>query len=144
MRTEQRGRMAWGYWSLVAALIGFGLLALFSIGLPFLVTGLALVILRPVRHRPASFWPVLIAVWAFFLGYLLVAPLGCTSSIAPAQSHTTCSSLLGHYSGGDGYNPALWPAVAAGVLMAICGWALSRRFLKARRPDRTQRPAPRA
>jgi hypothetical protein len=129
---------------LVAVLIGFGLLALFSIGLPFLVTGLALVVLRPVRHRPASFWPSLIAVWAFFIGFLLVAPLGCTATTAPAQPRTTCSSLLGHYSGGGGYNPSLWPAVSAGVLLAVCGWVLSRRILKARRPDRMQRPAPRA
>ena len=131
--TATRTLAAWAYWSLVAVLVGFGLLAIFDVGLPFLLTGLTLAVLAPVRHRPRSFWPWLVALWAFFIGYPLVAPLGCTrTSGIGLPDRTICSSLLGHYAGRGAYDPPLWPALAVASIFAVAGWALARRLLAIR------------
>ncbi len=106
------------YWALAVFLMGFGLVGIFSIGLPFLSLGIALAVLSPVRHRPASFWPVIAAVLAFFVGYVLVAPLGCTATPtlagSGAQSSTACQGVLFRYS-----SELLWPAVLAGIALAL-------------------------
>ncbi len=116
--------------------MGFGVLGILSIGLPFLVLGLALLVLTPSRNAPERFWPPLVGIAAFFLGFLLVAPLGCTTSavaratggLAPApQAHTVCTNAIGlHYAEGAGYNPSLVPALVAGLLFAVAGWSVSR------------------
>lgn len=113
-----------GYFALAIGLIVFGALGLFSIGIPFLLTGLLLLVLYPVRQGREQFWPPIAAVWGFVIGYLLVAPLVCTSTSfssaggAQQASRTTCDGLLLHYSGEGLYNPPLLPAVLAGLAVA--------------------------
>jgi hypothetical protein len=139
---RERRASAVPYWALAIALIGFGVVAIFSIGLPFLALGLALVVLAPVRHRPPVFWPILSGVAAFFVGFVLVAPLTCTASAgtavgpggSPPETQTTCSSLLGiaEYTGTGGYEPPLGPGVAAGMGLAAAV-ALTLRLVLRRR-----------
>ncbi len=128
------------YWGVAVILVGFGSLALFSIGAPFLLTGTAMMVVSPWRDRPQVLWPALVGVWAFVLGYLLVAPLGCTSTAVAvtagspvAVSHTTCTSILWiDYSGTGTYDPSLLPALVVAVAAGAAG-ALAVRFLLRRR-----------
>jgi hypothetical protein len=128
------------YWGVVVVLVGFGYFALFSIGAPFLLTGIAMIVVSPWRNRREVLWPALVGVWAFVLGYLLVAPLGCTSKTMAvtagspaAASHTTCTNILGiDYSGTGIYNPSLVPALVVAAAAGAAG-ALATRFLLRRR-----------
>ena len=129
------------YWTFVGLLLVFGFLALFSYGMPFLATGATLSALWAYRRQPAVFWPVLAAELAFFVGFILVSPAGCTagSSTTSATSagdggFTRCSNALGlDYSGPGTYNPPLWPAALAGLGLAVIVGTLTRAFL--RRPS---------
>jgi len=135
------------YWAVAVLLVGFGYLGLLSIGAPFLLTGIAMMVVSPWRIRPEVLWPTLVGVWSFVLGYVLIAPLGCTSTAIsatvgspPAVSHTTCTNILGiDYSDTGIYNPSLVPALLAGVAAGAAG-ALATRFLIVRR-QRTAMPA---
>jgi hypothetical protein len=126
-----------GYWLLAGLLIGFGLLGILSIGIPFLVLGLALALLAPARGAPDRFWPPLVGIASFFLGFVLIAPFRCIATAAGTttsggvasirQAQTVCTSLVGlHFSGGAGYDPSRWPAVVVGLLALVGGWGLSR------------------
>jgi hypothetical protein len=137
-RRNRVGRAA--YWGVAVVLVGFGYLALFSVGAPFLLTGIAMIVVSPWRTRREVLWPALVGVWAFVLGYLLVAPLGCTSKTMAvtagspaAASHTTCTNILGiDYSGTGIYNPSLVPALVVAAAAGAAG-ALATRFLLRRR-----------
>ena len=132
----------WGYWFAAIVLISFGTLTGFSIGIPFLCLGLALVLLAPFRHRAPVFVPSIVALLGFFIGFILVTPLGCTvtdtvqvtssggaTSVSPAG--TTCSNVVGiAYSGTGIYNPPLWPAALAGVATAGLAGAIALFFLR--------------
>ena len=128
------------YWGAAVILVGFGYLALFSIGAPFLLTGTAMMVVSPWRNRPDVLWAALVGVWGFALGYLLVAPLGCTSTVMAvtagspvAVSRTTCTSILGiDYSGTGTYDPSLLPALVVAAAAGAAG-ALATRFLLRRR-----------
>lgn len=116
-----------GYWVASLGLIAFGVVAMFSIGRPFLLVGLAMLILGPLRRRPVLFWPPLLAVIAYNVGYWAVAPLYCTATeAAGGTSTTTCSSLIGiGYSGSGIYNPSLDPANQAGLLLAAVAFVVA-------------------
>ena len=109
-----------GYWITSLGLIAFGFVGMFSIGRPFFLVGLAMLVLGPVRRRPTPFWPPLLAVVAYNVGYWAVAPLYCTATeVVGGPSTTVCSSVLGiNYSGSGTYNPSLDPANVAGLLLA--------------------------
>ncbi len=114
------------YWILAAVLVGLGCLSLFSIGAPLLLTGLAMAVVGPWRRRRDVLWPTLTGVWASVLGYLLVAPLGCTGTStalptgASTLGRTTCATLLGlDYSGGSAYRAPLLPAFLAGLGVGV-------------------------
>ena len=117
-----------GYWITAALLVVFGFLTGYSIGAPFLLLGLVMVVVGPVRRRARIFWPAMVVVPAFTLGYVLVAPLTCTASAGVSAgatagagdlSTTTCTSLLGGpYAGTGVYNPPLEPALRVGVAVA--------------------------
>jgi hypothetical protein len=115
-----------GYWAASIGLIAFGVVAMFSIGRPFLLVGLAMLILGPLRRRPVLFWPPLAAVIAYNVGYWAVAPLTCTATeAAGGTSTTTCSSLIGiGYSGSGIYNPSLDPANQAGLVLAVIAFVV--------------------
>lgn len=117
-RSPRRGAVA--YWVAAGMLIAFGIVAILSIGMPFLILGLVLVALGPIRHRVEVFVPLLGGVLAFLLVTILVSPWSCTETGAG----TTCSSLIGiHVSGGQSYRPAQWPGFliggGAGVAVAL-------------------------
>jgi hypothetical protein len=132
MTTSRRASSA-AYWILVVLLVAFGVLAIFSVGAPFLLNGLALAVLWPARSKPNVFWPGLAGVNAFIVGYVLIAPLSCTGSETPGGGgHTDCFNLLGiDYSGEIPYTPALWPALLAGLAaaasVAAVTWRLASR-----------------
>ena len=125
-----------GYWITSLGLIAFGFLGMFSIGRPFFLVGLAMLVLGPVRRRPALFWPPLLAVVAYNAAYWAVAPLYCTATEAVGGLSTTvCSSVLGiNYSGTGSYNPSLDPANMAGLLLAALAFVavLAAMILKRR------------
>jgi len=107
-------------------LISFGFVAMLSIGRPFLLVGLALLLLRPLRSRPAAFWPPLAAVIAWNVGYLAIAPMTCTATqtvglgSSSGESTTVCASLIGIlYSGRGVYNPPVEPANQVALLLAV-------------------------
>ncbi|MGZ6546025.1 MAG: hypothetical protein ACXVEI_11980 [Actinomycetota bacterium] len=119
-RHNRAGAIA--YWTLVVFLVGFGFLGLLSVGFPFLLLGITLAILSQRRHETGVIAAGVAAVFGFTIGYILVAPLGCTSSgAAPGSiSHTVCTNILGiDYSGVGLYNPSLAPGLIAGIVVAV-------------------------
>ena len=133
METHNRAGEA-AYWALVVFLIGFGFLGLISIGAPFLLLGITLAILSRRRHETGVIAAGVAAIVGFTLGYVLLAPLGCTSSSgAPGSiSHTVCTNVLGiNYSGVGLYNPSLAPGLLAGIVFAVT-FALGTRWLARR------------
>jgi hypothetical protein len=139
------------YWAGAAVLMLFGFVAIFSIGAPFLLTGAAMIVVGPFRHRREVLWPALLAVWSFVVAYVLVAPLGCTDSslplvgtidLAQQAGRTTCTNVLGiDYSGGRVYNPPLMPALIVGLSVSVIVALVARRVL---RPTAHADPAVRA
>lgn len=138
------------YWIVVFLLCLFGLIGIFSIGMPLLLLGVTLAVVAPWRSQRAVLWPAVTAVVSFVVGYVLVAPLGCSSTsskavanhqstTASAQS-TTCNNVLGiNYSGDGSYNPSLLPALLAGIAVSILV-AMTVRVILSRREH--PRPAP--
>jgi hypothetical protein len=116
-----------GYWITSLGLITFGVVAMFSIGRPFFLVGLAMLVLGPLRRRPALYWPPLVAVIAYNVGYWAVVPLSCTATQAVGGASTTvCSSLLGFTWSGSGiYNPSLEPANQASFLLATAAFVVT-------------------
>jgi hypothetical protein len=109
------------YWLATVALIVLGVLTGFSIGPFILLVAAAMVVLGPVRHRPAIYWPPMAAVFAFLIGFVGVAPMSCAATaVIPGEVSTTvCSSLFGlRYTGTGIYNPSLLPGVYAGLALA--------------------------
>ncbi len=100
----------------------FGVLAVLTIGTPFLVLGMALTMLRVSGASRRVFWTVIACIGSFFVAYIAVAPRWCTSratSLGDGIGPTHCSNLVGiDYSGVGRYNPAQWPAVVAGLATA--------------------------
>ena len=131
---------AFFYWLVAVACILFGLVALPSIGGPFLLVGVTLLALGPVRHRSEIFRPVVAGVLFFILAYVLVAPGGCTNGVtvksasregiysaAASAPRTECDNVLGiDYSGSGVYNPPLWPAFLAASATGVIGAILVR------------------
>jgi hypothetical protein len=86
------------YWLLTGMLIGFGVIAILSIGLPFLLLGLILVVFGAIRLGGTGLWaapvgfgslPALILVWD-----LTSMPWACASSsgiaTTPNTNYYTC------------------------------------------------------
>jgi hypothetical protein len=124
------------YWTFAVALIAFGVLGLLSVGLPFLLTGIAMAALAPRRSERVILWPALVGIWAFVLGYVLAGPIGCATTVSAAPGEATaetvsCGNVLGlDYSGGAGYQPPLLPALVVGVVLAVASAWVVRRALR--------------
>jgi hypothetical protein len=120
---KTRARLAGvAYWALVVFLIGSGFLGLLSVGLPFLLLGITLAILSQRRHETGVVASGVAAIVGFTTGYILVAPLGCTTSggVPGSTPHTVCGNILGiDYSGTGVYNPSLLPGLSAGLILAV-------------------------
>jgi hypothetical protein len=113
-----------GYWITTLGLLVFGFVGMLSIGRPFLLVGLALLLLSPLRRRPAAFWPPLAAVIAWNVGFMAIAPMYCvaTQSVgvgSSGESITVCTSLTGiAFSGRGMYNPPTEPFAQAALSFA--------------------------
>jgi hypothetical protein len=129
--------------AIALCLIALGLLGIFSIGFPFLATGLVMLFLLPVRRSFDVLLPAIAAVWGFTFAFVLVAPLGCTTAAgAPAGRRaagvTICDGVFSNYVGGGGYNPPLLPALLLGLVGAVIA-AVAVRTLARRRSPRRRR-----
>lgn len=121
------------YWITTCILIGFGFLGMLSIGRPFLMVGLAMLLLSPFRTRATVFWPPIAAIVAWNVGFLAIAPMYCTAtqtvgtgSGVAGESTTVCSSLTGIvYSGRGIYNPSLEPANQVALVLAAVSFVLA-------------------
>ena len=138
------------FYRLIALLLlGFGVLAMASIGLPFFILGLAMLVLWLLRERRRLFASLLVGVLTFVVVGVLVAPLGCTATATAAASRgggtvvedrTTCDSLLGiTYEGATEYNAPLWPAVATGFGTGTLVALIIYLFLSSRGPQTNRR-----
>ncbi len=108
------------YWVLAYTLIAFGVVTGFSIGIPFLLLGLLLLVLSPVRHRAAIFWPIVIAYLVSVASYILTAPSCSSFSHNGSPRVTTCSNLIGiDQTGGDSVNPSLGSALLFGLTAGL-------------------------
>lgn len=110
------------YWLAALSLVAFGLLGALSIGMPFLVVGLVLLVLGPVRRRPMIFWPVLLAVVGGLLAYLSLVPMFCTitSELGASDGGTVCRNLIGQrFEGGEGFRPSFEPARHAALVVGV-------------------------
>ncbi|MDP9223183.1 MAG: hypothetical protein M3P18_04890 [Actinomycetota bacterium] len=127
----------WVYVLVALGLVLFGIVGLFSIGAPFFLTGVVMLICLPWRRDRAIILPALSTVWAFTTGFLLVAPVGCTaSSVArvggPLLGGTVCRGVFFDYAGSGAYSPPLMPAFVVGLAAAGIT-ALALRLLLHRR-----------
>jgi hypothetical protein len=96
----------------------FGVVAMFSIGLPFVILGLGMIALWPLRSRRNVFTSLVLGLFAFVLVGVLVAPGGCTATATASGTGgaVTCTNLLGiDYAGTVPYSAPLWPALLAGA-----------------------------
>jgi hypothetical protein len=109
------------YWILALVVTGFGLVTGFSIGQPIFLIGLTLLVLGRWRGRPRVFWPGLLGVIGFDLGFLLTAPLSCTAtSIDLGPTIVECRGALGSVRLPEGMmNPSLEPALLAALASAF-------------------------
>lgn len=132
------------YWFVALLLTVFGFVAGFSIGPPFLLIGLAMLVLGPLRRWPRVFWPPLVAVVAFVIALALLVPLWCVATTeVGGVSATVCTSIAGPSWAGTGlYNPppeAFDTPVHEGLVVAVASavatlaWLTIRR--RASRPD---------
>jgi len=122
------------YWIASLVLLAFGVVAMFSIGRPFLLVGLAMLVLGPLRKRPVFFWPPFAAVVAWNVAFMAIAPSVCTATQTigavdqgggSGESSTVCTSLIGiTYRGSGIYNPSLEPANQAALLAAVVTFVL--------------------
>ena len=117
------------YWGLVLLLVVFGFISGFSIGIPFLLVGVTLAGLSPLRSRPRIFWSGLALVVGFLVGYVLVAPFSCSASAefnlttgVETVSPEMCRSLIGIEYTGSPRTAGLITGGVLAVLGAMAGW----------------------
>lgn len=120
------------YWSLALVLTAFGFIDLVAIGAPFLLTGVALLLVGPWRRDRAILLPVLVGIWAFVVGYVLLAPIECRTS-AGMDPITECSYLLGLIHS-YGARPSLGPTLLLALVASAGGAVVTRRALRRRAP----------
>ncbi len=126
------------YWLLAGALTSFGILALLSIGFPFLLVGCGLLLYGIIRFKFKEFWAFLVGFGTLPVLILAVQFVGsrlpvCTMT-ATGFSYTTSP---GTTSGGC-YPPGYYTlAIFFGCIALLGGvWPLLRVLLQ-RRPTRS-------
>ncbi|MBA3877165.1 MAG: hypothetical protein C0498_09555 [Anaerolinea sp.] len=109
------------YWILALLVTAFGFVTGFSIGQPIFLLGLALLVLGRWRRNARIFWPGLLAVVGFDLGFVLTAPWICTAtSFDLGPSVVECWGALGSTRLPDGVmNPPREPAIRAAIASAF-------------------------
>ena len=115
------------YWFAAVALVVFGLVGLLTIGVPFLLFGLAMIVLGRWRSRNDVIVPALAAVVAFLVGYVLLAPISCSTS-SGMDAVTVCRYLVvGRWTSSG--TPSLLPGVIGGLGLATAVAVILRRLL---------------
>jgi len=126
------------YWIVVLILVALGFLTIFSFGMYFWFVAVGLTLLSPFRSRPQIFLPGLALFLGFLVGYVLVAPWGCSQSFTsnPTTGEETlspvvCASPVGiEYSGPESFEPSRASALIAGGATAVVAagvtWVLAR------------------
>jgi hypothetical protein len=132
--------MAFFYWLVTATLLILGILGWFSFGLPLFALGFTLAVLAGARRLPHIFWPPIVGVILFFATYILLAPLGCSTTETPvevagpgdieptttlSEQRVTCDRLVLPDTAGT-ETPSLWPAALAAVAVAFGGANVAR------------------
>ncbi len=132
------GKAAQSYWGLVLLLVVFGFITGFSIGIPFLLLGVALAGLSLLRSRPRFFWSGLALVVGFLVGYVLVAPFSCTvtaefdlTTSLETVSPEMCRSLVGIEYAGSPQTAGLTTGGVLAVVGAAAGWIAGGRQSRA-------------
>ena len=113
--TEQQQAVA-DYGASIVCL-AFGLLGLASIGFPFLLVGIVLLAVGPVRRRRDVLWPPLVAVAVATVIYILLVPTTCS---AVPEVVDRCKNLVGFDLPGREFTVlvvAVVVAVAVGVAL---------------------------
>ena len=121
------------YWMIVLVLVALGFLTIFSFGLYFWFLAVALILLSPFRSRPRVFRSGVALFVGFLVGYVLIAPWGCSQSFTSDPttgeervSPVVCTSPIGiEYSGPEPFDPSRTPALIAGAVSALIGSAIT-------------------
>ena len=108
------------YWGLIGGLLGFGLLSINSIGLPFLLVGLALSILAGLRLKSGGLWAALIGFGVVPVAGYLYDILTIPSTCAPGQ-HSHCGQLSSSY--------YVAPFIFGAITLVGIVWAVVKRLV---------------
>ena len=135
--SEARRSTPWAYWALAIVLVAFGAVAIFSIGLPFLALGLTLIAVAPLRHAPSRFWPLVVAVIAFFAAWWVLGPVACVAETTPSGGERRwCESLVGvTYAGSPTWIGPTFGVVGASLAYVGLHLALRPPRTRASRPE---------
>lgn len=113
---------AYGWWVLVSALLCFGFLAMLTIGLPFVLLGLALgatgLVLGATRSLALTAFPAGFAVPLFYIAWL--------NRDGPG---TICSSTATSTQCEEQWDPWPWAIVGCGLIVLSVVLALAGRLL---------------
>jgi hypothetical protein len=115
------------YWALAGAVMGFGVIGALSIGVPFLLVGVALVIFGLIRRWFGGLWALLIGLGglpALILTLdIVTAPPQCPPgpiTLPPGVSSYECSGPLDNY---------VKLAIIFGAIALVgVAWPLARRL----------------
>lgn len=127
MNTNVSRRTSPSYWLIVLVLIALGILTIFSFGMYFWFIAVALIVMSPFRSRPQVFRSGIGLFLGFLIGYVLIAPWGCSQTFTadPTTGEETvspvvCMSPVGvEYSGPEPFEPSRTPALVAGGISAV-------------------------
>ena len=137
MEATSSGGIGLRYWLIVLILGVLGLLSIFSIGIYFWLLAIALIVLSPFGSRPQIVRPGIALFVGFLIGYVLIAPWGCSQSFTsnPTTGDETltpvvCTSPIGvEYSGAEPFDPSRTPALVIGgisaVVASVATWLLT-------------------
>lgn len=103
-----------GYWVTIVVLLILGYLTGFTIGPIFWFVAAVMIVLAPFKWRPRIYRTGVALFTGFIIGYLLVAPFGCSQTasgdVATGEqtlSPVVCSSIIGiDYTGPEPSNRA--------------------------------------
>jgi len=120
-------RTGFRYWLMVLILVALGFLTIFSIGMGLWFIAAALIVMSPFRSRPRMFRSGIALFLGFLIGYVLIAPWGCsqtfTSDLTTGDetlSPVVCTSPVGvEYSGPEPFDPSRTLALVAGGVVAV-------------------------
>jgi hypothetical protein len=124
----QRWLLPW-YWIISGGMIGFGFIGILSIGLPFLLVGVGMLVVGVTRWRSQGLWLAVIAfgmVPALVLTFdLLTAPPPCpnTGTAITVQPGQVCG---GGYEGYYGLAVIFGAIALLGLVWPLVRWLWAR------------------